>query len=98
MRGVNERAELRVHDARIASSVAAELEFGRIDVAAAVESLRPMLGRDPELDAMLNGWQPPPRAQLTARLRELQLRLAPRPPSVPVSRPLPVTLKDDDFM
>ena len=82
MLGVNERPELRLHDARISASVAESLERGDIDVPGAIEALAVIKGRDANLDAMLASATLPSMAALLARLRELTQQLTPRKSSV----------------
>lgn len=99
MLAVNERAELRQHDARVITEQIAALESDRADVGAALRALRVVEGRDLRLDAMLAGDEPPTRSALLARLRELGRNLAPRPPSTPAPRPFPGDLTEsDDFL
>jgi hypothetical protein len=84
---VNDRAELRAHDARVLAEVVPALELEGAPLAPAIEALRAVYGRDLELDAMLGGEDPPTAAQLVAKLQKLQLQLAPQAPSVPAPRP-----------
>jgi len=99
MLAVNERAELRQHDGRVIAEQLAALEPDCADVGAALRSLRAVEGRDLRLDTMLAGDDPPTRAALLARLRELGRSLAPRAPSTPAPRPSPGDLvESDDFL
>jgi hypothetical protein len=98
MLGVNERAELRKHDAEIASETVRGLEGGQLDVPRAAERLRAIQGRDLELDTLLAEPSPPPAGALLTRLRALSDRLTPRAPSTPAPRPLSGELFEDDFL
>lgn len=98
MLGVNERAELRKHDAEVAGEVARGLAEGWLDVPRANQRLRAIQGRDLELDALAAASVPPTADVLLARLQALLDRLAPRAPSTQAPRPLSGELADDDFL
>lgn len=97
MQGVNERAELRAHDARVIAEQLVALQAGA-GVAAVVQALRVIEGRDARLDALL-AVEPPDEDAVRLRLRELMAKLAPQPPSQPAPRPSPADLTDgEDFI
>jgi hypothetical protein len=96
MMSVNDRAELRAHDARVAESQLAALEQGAASVAAALSALRVMEGRDAWLDAAMGAASPPEKAELVAHLERLVLGLTPQRPSVSGPRRAPVELPDGD--
>jgi hypothetical protein len=98
MLGVNERAELRKHDAEVATDVLRGLEGGTLEATRASERLRAIQGRDLELDALLAATEPPATAALLARLRDVVEHLAPRARSTPAPRPLSGELSEDDFI
>lgn len=97
MQGVNERAELRAHDARLIAAQIAALEAGAA-VGCVALALRAVEGRDARLDALL-AREDPPREALLLRLRELCAKLAPTAQSQPAPRPSPADLVEgDDFI
>jgi hypothetical protein len=99
MMAVNERAELRAHDARVIEAQIGALEAGHAELAGALSALRAIEGRDAWLDAVMTARAPIDEAALLARLRALRQKLSPRHPSEPAPRPAPADLTEgDDFI
>lgn len=94
---VNERAELRAHDAELALAAADQLAAERLSLVDARVRLVALQGRDPGLDALLAC--EPPVPVLLAKLREVAERLVPRPAPAAASRssdrPKPAALDGD---
>jgi hypothetical protein len=99
MQAVNERAELREHDARVIDAQIAALETGSPVLGPVARALGGIAGRDPQLDRLLSNESPPSTATLLARLREIRRLLAPSAGPAPTPRPGPGALDHgDDFI